>query len=362
MQPTAQFTPFPWSALEVVDRRAEADLWIARRWLERVVQPAQFAPALGTMLGVEVRLFRGAVLRNAAGHWVELGFRPRDGGASCTLGMEPALAAALLSRVFKRSVPVLSTDARLEPAALGALSALIIEAARASDATVPLSACGPDVSDSSVAVQITAQLGGKPYAAVLRVTPERHVAPAADDGALLASLGDTVIELPLVVALGVTTARSLVALCPGAAFCAGKDTFIDGNGLGRGILAAGTSERGLEVELGPEGRIVLGEATRIALASAEEASMTSDDASEPPTLAQAVLDAPIVVRVELGSVSMSAREWAALRPGDVVQSGRRIGEPVLLRTGGRVVARGELVNVEGELGVRVIELGSDTHA
>jgi flagellar motor switch/type III secretory pathway protein FliN len=90
--------------------------------------------------------------------------------------------------------------------------------------------------------------------------------------------------------------------------------------------------------------------------------MTSDDASDPPTLAQAVLDAPIVVRVELGSVSMSAREGAALKPGDVLQSGRRIGERVLLRTGGQVVARGELVNVEGELGVRVIELGSDTHA
>lgn len=90
--------------------------------------------------------------------------------------------------------------------------------------------------------------------------------------------------------------------------------------------------------------------------------MTTDDASGPPTLAQAVLDVPVVVRVELGSVSMSAREWAALRPGDVVQTGRRLGEPVLLRSGGHVVARGELVNIEGEVGVRVLEVGVDANS
>jgi flagellar motor switch/type III secretory pathway protein FliN len=73
-------------------------------------------------------------------------------------------------------------------------------------------------------------------------------------------------------------------------------------------------------------------------------------------LTEAALEAPLVVRIEIGSVSMTARDWAALRPGDVIESGRRINEPVVLRVAGREVARGELVDVEGEIGVRVREI------
>ncbi len=81
-----------------------------------------------------------------------------------------------------------------------------------------------------------------------------------------------------------------------------------------------------------------------------------------PTLTEALLDAPIVVRVEVGAVSMTVREWAKLGPGDVIETGRRIADPVVLRVGGREVARGELVNVEGELGVRIQELLGGDHA
>ena len=78
----------------------------------------------------------------------------------------------------------------------------------------------------------------------------------------------------------------------------------------------------------------------------EDASATSE----------VVLDAPLVVRVELGAVSMTASDWARLKPGDVIETGRRVAEPVLLRIAGRVVARGELCDVDGEVGVRVREL------
>ena len=78
---------------------------------------------------------------------------------------------------------------------------------------------------------------------------------------------------------------------------------------------------------------------------------TGDD-----TLTDAVLEAPVVVRVELGQVSMPASDWAKLRPGDVIETGQRIAEPVVLRIAGRAVARGELVDVDGELGVRIQEL------
>jgi flagellar motor switch/type III secretory pathway protein FliN len=51
---------------------------------------------------------------------------------------------------------------------------------------------------------------------------------------------------------------------------------------------------------------------------------------------------------------MRAREWASLSPGDVVALGRRIGEAVTLRVGGVTVARGELVDLDGEIAVRIL--------
>jgi flagellar motor switch/type III secretory pathway protein FliN len=74
------------------------------------------------------------------------------------------------------------------------------------------------------------------------------------------------------------------------------------------------------------------------------------------TLTGMALDAPLVVRVEVGSVTLTARDWAALRPGDVLETGLRLSEPAVLRVAGREVARGELVSIDGELGVRIHEI------
>jgi len=69
-----------------------------------------------------------------------------------------------------------------------------------------------------------------------------------------------------------------------------------------------------------------------------------------------VRELPVEVVCELGRVTMSARDLLELRPGAVIPVGRPLAGPVDLTVGGRVVARGELVDVEGELGVRVTEL------
>jgi len=89
-------------------------------------------------------------------------------------------------------------------------------------------------------------------------------------------------------------------------------------------------------------------------AMSERGEMT--EANGDDTLTDAVLEAPVVVRVELAQVSMPASDWAKLRPGDVIETGQRLAEPVVLRVAGRAVARGELVDVDGELGVRIREL------
>ena len=103
--------------------------------------------------------------------------------------------------------------------------------------------------------------------------------------------------------------------------------------------------------MAPDGKVVLRQGT----AALPHDTMASDGPST-TELADVALEAPVVVRVELASLSLSAREVATLKPGDVLESRRRVGEPVVLRVGGRAVAKGDLVDVEGELGVRIREI------
>lgn len=72
-------------------------------------------------------------------------------------------------------------------------------------------------------------------------------------------------------------------------------------------------------------------------------------------LLESVGEVPVVVRVEIGTAEMSARQWASVAAGDVIALGRRVGEAVVLRVSGVEVARGELVEIEGEVGVRITE-------
>jgi type III secretion system YscQ/HrcQ family protein len=71
---------------------------------------------------------------------------------------------------------------------------------------------------------------------------------------------------------------------------------------------------------------------------------------------QLLRELPVEVVCELGRVTMTGRELLELRPGAVLPVGRPLSGPVDLTVGGRVVARGELVDVEGEIGVRITQL------
>ena len=65
------------------------------------------------------------------------------------------------------------------------------------------------------------------------------------------------------------------------------------------------------------------------------------------------LDVPVTLTVELGRVNLTLEPLAELKPGDVIELGRHSREPVELTSNGRLVARGELVLIDTELGVRV---------
>ncbi len=67
-------------------------------------------------------------------------------------------------------------------------------------------------------------------------------------------------------------------------------------------------------------------------------------------------DIPLQISVELARVPVTADKVVSMRVGQVIELNRTPGEPVDLSVNGKVVARGELVEVEGHLGVRIISL------
>jgi len=74
----------------------------------------------------------------------------------------------------------------------------------------------------------------------------------------------------------------------------------------------------------------------------------------PDELTRLAGDVPIEVAVEIARFTLALEEIGALRPGEILSTGCPIGERVTLRVGGRVVASGELVDVEGDVGVRIL--------
>jgi flagellar motor switch protein FliN len=67
---------------------------------------------------------------------------------------------------------------------------------------------------------------------------------------------------------------------------------------------------------------------------------------------------PVEVAVEIGRTRMTIGEALALGIGSVVTVGRLAGDPVDLLVNGRVIARGEVVAIEEELGLRITEIAA----
>ena len=71
-----------------------------------------------------------------------------------------------------------------------------------------------------------------------------------------------------------------------------------------------------------------------------------------------VLDVKVKVTVQLGSCMRPMREVLALAPGSVIQLQHRASDPVGLYVNDKLVARGEVVVVDGHFGIRITELVS----
>ena len=69
-----------------------------------------------------------------------------------------------------------------------------------------------------------------------------------------------------------------------------------------------------------------------------------------------LMNVPLTVTAELGSCKMFVRDILKLGTGSVVELDRLAGGPVDLLVNDRLVARGEVVAIDENFGVRVTEL------
>lgn len=261
------------------------------------------------------------------------------------LDVEPALAAAALSRILSRPIRLQNSALPLDPALRGAFAAVVAEVARTATrvSTWTAHAGTPQLPAQGLSLGCVVTLDGKRYgltlwvAATVAASPHRVLARREYPEHLI-------LDVPLVVAQATAALTDLLHLAPGDVWLSGNGWWIDHTLQGKGALCAPDASLGISVDVWPD-RIMLGNG------DSGSAMTPSNDTQQDP-LAQTLADLPIEVRVELGSVTLAAAEWAQLQPGDVIPFGPA-NSPVRLRAHGKVIAEGELVRVDDELGVRI---------
>jgi flagellar motor switch protein FliM len=69
-------------------------------------------------------------------------------------------------------------------------------------------------------------------------------------------------------------------------------------------------------------------------------------------------DVPAPIVVELGRIRLNTSQVVRLRRGQILRLPRGSNDPVDLVVNGKLFARGELIEVDGELGVRLLKMSS----
>jgi flagellar motor switch protein FliN len=83
--------------------------------------------------------------------------------------------------------------------------------------------------------------------------------------------------------------------------------------------------------------------------------VAAEHSADAPEL-ERLYDVPVELAVEIGRTHMTIRETLALGPGSIVTLNRLAGEPVDLLVNGKPIARGEVVVIDEEFGLRVTEV------
>ncbi|MDE0881628.1 MAG: type III secretion system cytoplasmic ring protein SctQ [Myxococcota bacterium] len=128
---------------------------------------------------------------------------------------------------------------------------------------------------------------------------------------------------------------------------------------GRFALSAPGARRRGDVEIKQDGSFEIVELdTMEAVMSEPVNEEINEEASDTPELTTDLSDAlaedvELTLAAELGRLRLSLAHAASYEVGSVIRLGKPVGAEVDLTLAGRLVGRGELLNIDGELGVRV---------
>lgn len=365
--PTAK--PFPFDALPRCSRRdARAMTALSKRF---ALPPSLDLTSQGmaSLLGGPLRakpLLGAALPRDAARAALEESslcavFSHVSAGVVLLALQRPFARALALRALGERDER--SAHARIEPlspAEEGALFALLSHAVtRAFSPIAPpvLRAVTDDVTDALDAIGPTRSLLAWPFEVTLGDDTSRATiiadpihATRFEEG--ISELPPRALDVPLAVTL--VAARAVWSASEFTPFEVCEALSLDGLRVTRGGLSGDVTAR-VAGHLDCDARLEDGTVTLTE--TPHPITVTMADTNERSSLDDArVTSIPVELTVEIARATSSVREVSTWRPGAVLTFETPIGEEVLVRANGRPVARGELVDVDGAVGVRVTAL------
>ncbi|HEY0902340.1 MAG TPA: flagellar motor switch protein FliN [Acidimicrobiales bacterium] len=140
--------------------------------------------------------------------------------------------------------------------------------------------------------------------------------------------------------------------------------------MGTGFTAVPLIGAGIAASVLIEDHLLVGVAPAPSVAGAQPLADTTP-VVEPPAAPGSVTPLPhrgiemlhgvdMEVTVELGRTRMTVRDLLALTPGAVLELDRAAGSPADLLVNGRLIARGEVVVVDEDFGLRLTEIVEDS--
>ncbi len=170
--------------------------------------------------------------------------------------------------------------------------------------------------------------------------------PADVSGALPEEIGQAQLKARCFAGRAVLSAREANELKPHDV------VLLDGLQLRDGALCGALRLRSSSFELHGELK-----ADAFTLRRTLTSALTKEDVMSKEEQTDLLPALPVEVEVELTRVNLRIGELATLRPGAVIPLRISPIDPVTLRVGDRAIARAELVEIDGELGARIIGLG-----
>jgi len=319
------FSPYPFERLRRVTRRAAALESAIARWI--AARPGGDAgDRVARLAGGRVRIrVVGGVAAGAGIDPHAVLAEVRAGGASIVLAASSAPVRALAQRLLG------GPDELAAPRPLGAVEhaiwalavAAAIEDAGVAAEVWPLA--GPPPDRGGPRIELWAQLPAGPMTVTACLPPDLELrAPPPREPPAWS------LAAPVVAGRCAISREAVRALAP-------RDVVTLERALGGGLeLVIGDVRFGLRAAPG-----------------AMDAEVATGYVGRDMALPD---DAHLELTVQLGTTQLSMRRISELAVGEVIPLGRPLAGPYEVRAAGQLVGHGELLDVDGELGVRIVSL------